>query len=517
MIHTRIMNPMCCLFAAAALALAQRPAPPAPPAPPMESAPALAPVAPVPAVPPMPPAPPAMAEPFDFDLAPMPFDLPMQLDLEDKLVGLNEKLADLEWLAPKIAGDFHLKGLTALDGMNFDLKGLSAQLAFAQDMGGSGSNLMKMRNSSDDHLYQSGQGALDSRHWDEALEDFSQAASRGGSRADGALYWKAYTLNRLGRRDEALAAIAELAKSYAGSRWLDDARALELEVKQTRGQPVSPDEATDEDLKLLALNGLVQSDPDRAFPLLENLLKGTQSPKLKKNVVYVLAQSNSPRAQQLLEQIARGAGNPDLQLRAISYMGEKRKTNGAQVLWEIYAASNDVNVRRAILNSFANSRDKDHLLQVAKSDKSPELRLLAIQHLGSVNGQPELWQIYQTETSPELKIQILQSMYQNGNTEKLIAVVKTEKDANVRRTALQVLGSHKAANISDALVSIYSAETDPQIKRSIVDSVYSQHNAKALVDMARAEKDSKMKLTIVERLSNMKSKEATDYLLEILK
>src|SRR5471030_1905482 len=250
MIHTRIMNPMCCLFAAAALALAQRPAPPAPHAPPMESAPALAPVAPVPAVPAMPPAPPAMAEPFDFDLAPMPFDLPMQLDLEDKLVGLNEKLADLEWLAPKIAGDFHLKGM-------------SAQVAFTQDMAGSASNLMKMRNSSDDHLYQSGQGALDSRHWDEALEDFSQAASRGGSRADGALYWKAYTLNRLGRRDEALAAIAELAKSYAGSRWLDDARALELEVKQTRGQPVSPDEATDEDLKLLALNGLVQSDPDR--------------------------------------------------------------------------------------------------------------------------------------------------------------------------------------------------------------------------------------------------------------
>jgi HEAT repeats len=475
----------------------------------MESTPAVAPVAPVP------PVPPAMAEPFDYDLAPMPFDLHMQFDLEDKLSGLNEKLADLEWLAPKIAGDFKLKG--AMDRMNFDLKGLSAPMAFAQSMAGSGSNLMRVRNGSDDRLYQSGQSALENRHWDEALEDFGQAASRGGSRADGALYWKAYTLNKLGRREEALAALAELGKSYAGSRWLDDAKALELEVKQAGGQPVSPDQATDEDLKLLALNGLVQSDPDRAFPLLENLLKGTQSPKLKKNVVYVLAQSNSPRAQQLLEQIARGAGNPDLQLRAISYMGEKRKANGAQVLSEIYAASNDVNVRRAILNSFANNRDKDHLLQVAKQDKSPELRLLAIQHLGSFNGQPELWQIYQTETSPELKIQILQSMYQNGNTDKLIEVAKTEKDANVRRMALQVLGSHKAANISDALVSIYNAESDPQIKRSIVDSVYSQRNAKALVDMARAEKDSKMKLTIVERLSNMKSKEASDYLAEILK
>jgi len=41
MIHARMMNPMCCLIATAALALAQRPAPPAPPAPPAQSAPAL--------------------------------------------------------------------------------------------------------------------------------------------------------------------------------------------------------------------------------------------------------------------------------------------------------------------------------------------------------------------------------------------------------------------------------------------------------------------------------------------
>ncbi len=499
MIHARIMNPMCCLFATAALALAQRPAPLEPPVPP---APAVAPV-PAPA-----PVPRAMAEPFVWqndDPAPMPFDMPMPFDLEDKLANVQQRLWKLD-----------RKEMTApMAGMNFDFKGLSAPMAFAQGMAGSGRDMMKMRGN-DDRLYQNGQSALDNRRWDEALEAFGQVASHGGSRADGALYWKAYALNRLGRRDEALAAIAELRKSYGSSRWLDDAKALELEVKQASGQPVSPDQATDEDLKLLALNGLVQSDPDRAFPLLENLLKGTQSPKLKKNVVYVLAQSNSPRAQQLLEQIARGGGNPDLQLRAISYMGEKRKVNGGQVLSEIYAASNDVSVKRAILNSFANSRDKDRLLQIAKTEKNPELRLAAIQNLGNFNGQPELWQIYQAETAPEVKIQILQSMYSNGNTDKLAEVAKTEKDVNVRRAALQVLGSHRNANTADTLVAIYNAETDPQIKRSIVDSVSSQRNAKALVDMARAEKDPKMKLTIVERLSNMKSKEANDYLMEIL-
>ena len=114
--------------------------------------------------------------------------------------------------------------------------------------------------------------ARSTHHWDQAWPFYGEVATRGGARADGALYWKAYALNKLGRREEALAAIAELRKSYASSRWLDDAKALEVEVKQANGARV-PESQTDDEIKLLALNGLMQSDPDRAFPLLERLLK----------------------------------------------------------------------------------------------------------------------------------------------------------------------------------------------------------------------------------------------------
>ena len=85
---------------------------------------------------------------------------------------------------------------------------------------------------------------------------------------------------------------------------------MEFQIRQASGQAVAPESESDEELKLLALNGLMQSDPDRALPLIENLLKSTQSPKLKKNAVYVLAQSNSARARTQLEQIARGGNSP---------------------------------------------------------------------------------------------------------------------------------------------------------------------------------------------------------------
>jgi hypothetical protein len=379
--------------------------------------------------------------------------------------------------------------------------------------------VLRGRHESDDRAYERGQRALDNRDWDQALEMFTQVAGSGSSRADGALYWKAYALAKLGRRDDAVAAIAELRKSYATSRWLDDAKALELEAKQAGGQKPSPETENDEDLKLMALNGLVQSDPERALPLLENLLKTTSSPKLKGRVLYVLAESNAPRGKQLLEQVARGgAGNPDLQLKAISYVSAtSKRTDNKALLWEIYSSSSDNQVKRAVLSGLMVSRDKDHLLQIAKTDKSPQLRMEAISMLGASGAQAELWQIYQGETSADVKQQILHSLIASNASDHLLEVAKTEKDAKLRRSAIQSLGSMNATKTGDALVSIYGSETDPAMKKSIVDGLHSQRNAKALVDLARKETDPAMKREIVRRLSDMHSKESADYLMELLK
>lgn len=66
-------------------------------------------------------------------------------------------------------------------------------------------------------------------------------------------------------------------------------------------------------------------------------------------------------------------------------------------------------------------------------------------------------------------------------------------------------------------MAIYGSEQDRQVKQTIVEALFAHGNAKALVDLARNEKDPEMKKTIVRFLSTMKGKEATDYLMEILK
>ena len=196
-----------------------------------------------------------------------------------------------------------------------------------------------------DELYSDGREALDEDRYDRAAEKFSELASLNGPQTDAAMYWKAYAQNKLGKRDSALATIADLEKKYAQSRWIKDAKALEIEVRQSNGQPAHPESQPDEELKMLAITGLMNSDPQRAMPLLEKVLNGPGTPKEKSKALFVLAQNGSPQSREILARIARGESNPDLQRKAVEYLGMFGGQESRQTLATIYASTSDVSVQ----------------------------------------------------------------------------------------------------------------------------------------------------------------------------
>ena len=91
-----------------------------------------------------------------------------------------------------------------------------------------------------EELYDDGREALDDEKYEQAREKFSELAKANGPQTDAALYWSAYAEQRLGQRQAALAAIADLKKRFPQSRWQKDASALEIEVRQGSGQPARP-------------------------------------------------------------------------------------------------------------------------------------------------------------------------------------------------------------------------------------------------------------------------------------
>jgi HEAT repeat protein len=365
--------------------------------------------------------------------------------------------------------------------------------------------------------YQRGKQALDAHQWDQAIQSFELAVSHKGAVADAALYWKAYAQNRAGRRQEALSTLAQLRRAYPDSRWNNDAQALNIEVRAQTGSPVSPSVESDEELKLLAINSLMQSDPGMALPALQRVLASNSSDKIKDRALFVLVQNQSPQAQQILKEVARGDRNPDLQLKAIQYMGMIGSSDSRQELAGLYHASTDDRVKRAILQGFMLSASRSLLFNAARTERNPELRHEAIRDLSLSGGVDELWQLYQSGTSPEDKKAILKSMFLSGHSGRLIEVARSEKDPGLRVAAIQSLGLMGNNGHADALVSIYKSGSDSEIRRAVLQALFLQGNGKALVDLARSEKDPERKAEIVKQMSLVHSKEITDYMLEVLK
>ncbi len=366
----------------------------------------------------------------------------------------------------------------------------------------------------DEKSYQQALSHIDSREYREALAKLKAEVEAKTARADAALYWTAYAQNKLGERAAALASIEALRAQYAASRWMTDARALQLEIKQASGQQVSPDAQADEDLKLMAIQGLMNADPERSIPLLEKLINDpAKSVKLKEKAMFVLTQTGSPKAMELTANIAKGNANPELRKSAIRNLGIGGKKNAA-LLEDVYKSTSDPTVKKDVLHSFMIMGDRAKLLNLAKTEKDEKLRGSAIHWLGVSGGRDELAQLYSTESSAVVKKDILHGLMVSGSRDQLFNLAKTEKDESLRGQAIHWLG---VSGGKEQLAQLYSTETSAKVKKDILHGLFVGGGAKQIVEVARAEKDPELKREAVKRLSLMGSKDATDFMMEILK
>ena len=115
--------------------------------------------------------------------------------------------------------------------------------------------------------------------------------SRAGEHAAAALYWKAYSENKLGQSAKALDTCLALRMQYARNGWVEDCGALEIEIHASKGQPVPPQPGQSDELKLLALSTMMQKDPTGARAQIEQLLQSDSSEHLKESALFLLGET----------------------------------------------------------------------------------------------------------------------------------------------------------------------------------------------------------------------------------
>jgi hypothetical protein len=365
-------------------------------------------------------------------------------------------------------------------------------------------------------LYTEGTDAIDDQEWTRAIEVFKKVVAMKGKRVDGALYWMAYAQNKAGRGAEALQTIEALERAQPKSKWTKDAKALKLDIKRSSGQKIDPSQVSDEDLKLMAIQGLMSSDPQRAMPLLKKVVEGPYSKRLKERALFVLSQSSAPEAAQIMASIARGAEHPELQEDAIKYLGVAGQKN-LPLLGEVYQSTPSFEVKKEILRAYMVAGAKQPIYAAAKGEKDAQMRMEAIRLLGVVGATHELREMYRSESSPQVKKTITQSIFVAGDAEMLMEIARSESNPALRANAVRTLGLLGSERTGATLVQMYRTETDSAVRRAALEGLFVQNNARALVGLAREEKDPKWKREIVSKLAVMNSKDAADYLTELLK
>jgi hypothetical protein len=138
--------------------------------------------------------------------------------------------------------------------------------------------------------YAEGQRAIHDGRWADAVAIFNAAAGAGGSHAESAFYWKAYAQNKAGKSDDAIQTCADLHNLFKKSTWNDDCGALVIEIHASAGKPAPPRADQSDELKLLSLASLMQSDREKATDQIKEIVNSDASERLKEGAVFILGQ-----------------------------------------------------------------------------------------------------------------------------------------------------------------------------------------------------------------------------------
>ncbi|MDX1571318.1 MAG: HEAT repeat domain-containing protein [Xanthomonadales bacterium] len=327
---------------------------------------------------------------------------------------------------------------------------------------------LAMGASAQETAYEEGQAAIRAQQWEQAARAFERAEREGEqSQRAAALYWQAYARHKERKIREAERLVRQLERRYPDSPWVDDARALTV-----TGDNVSAENGlVDEELRLYALSRLMERDPDRALPLVMDLLQKTDSDRTRRDALFVLGVSDEPAAQRAIATIARDAQNPDLQIQAVQALGVSDSDEAMDLLGELYSSSSDPSVRRAVVHAGISADAKELLVRIVREEKDPQVQNEAITALGAIDATDALRELYPVIQDPSSRRAVLNAMGIADDTEALRDVLATETNPELRFHAIQSIGISGGAGSADILRDIYANPVGERDRLAVLDTM----------------------------------------------
>lgn len=380
-----------------------------------------------------------------------------------------------------------------------------------------------------DSLYRVARQALNDGDYKRAADIFERIADQyaKSSYAGDALYWRAFALYRRGGSDDLHAALESLQSQkerFPSAATRGDAAALETRIRgelAKRGESQAAeaihkaaDSATegcpaeDDDMRVAALNALMQMDAEQALPVLRKVLarRDACSESLRRKAVFMVAQKESKESANILLGVARNDPSSEVRGQAVFWLGQVPGEQSVALLDSIVRSSKDEELqRKAIfaLSQHPGARSGEILRDlISRADVSEETRSRAIfalsQSRDDSGGVEYLRRIFPTLKSEQLKEQVLMAVAQSrsdANQRWLLDIATDSRQGlDVRKKALFWAGQGglPVADIS----AMYGRLPDRELKEQVI-FVLSQRNESAatdkLIDIAKHDSDMELR------------------------
>lgn len=267
------------------------------------------------------------------------------------------------------------------------------------------------------------------------------------------------------------------------------------------GKPGKDCDGGDDDIKIAAVNALIQMDAEKARPILQRILarRDAGSACLRQKAVFLIAQEGGEGTEDILLETTRNDPDPEVREQAVFWLSQVGTDKAVTALDSILRRSTDRQLQEKAL--FALSQHESPRARAAlrgyaeRSDVPDELRAKAIFWIGQ-SDDPEsgafLRSLFGRIKSTELRKKLLFSVSQQDTKESRSWLLTVARDATqpmeIRKQALFSAGQ-TGVPVAE-LGALYDGLSDRELKQQLL-FVLSQKDDPAAVDrlLAVARKD----------------------------
>jgi HEAT repeat protein len=292
------------------------------------------------------------------------------------------------------------------------------------------------------------------------------------------------------------------------------------------------DEDDDSDMRIAALNALLQMDSERAIPILKQVLarRDECSVALRRKAVFLVAQKESDESADIL--LAAARNDPDLEVRrqAVFWLSEVHSDRALVALDSILHSAKDSEVREKAIFALSNTnttRGQQILREYALSNAPEELRAKAVFWLGQSGQRNQdntafLQSLFDKTDSEEIQNAVIQAMSEapgeEGTRWMLSVVENTKQPVEVRKKALFWAGQRHSLDVG-TLIPLYNKLTDEELKEHFIFVLSERRESAAtdkLIDIAKNDKNTEMRKKALFWLAQKNDPRAKQLLLEII-